>query len=83
MVPLWLAEQAFKAGRTPKAFVCIWLLHLAWKARAKTFTLPHGALRQKGVSREMKRRALAELEQAGLIKVERNGTKPVTVTLLY
>jgi hypothetical protein len=31
-VPLWWIEAAAKATRTPQAFVCVWLHHLAWKA---------------------------------------------------
>jgi hypothetical protein len=83
MVPIGWAERASKAVREPKFFVWLWLLHLAWKLHSKTFLLPNGALHAAGVSREMKRRALAELEQGGLIKVERCGNKNPTVTLLY
>lgn len=82
-IPLWWAEQATQATRQPKAMACIWLLHLAWSAHSKTFRLPNERLRVRGVSRYAKRRALLELERAGLIKVDREIGKSPTVTLLY
>ena len=38
-VPLWWIEQATRATKSPQAFVCVWLLHLAWKAGNMTFPL--------------------------------------------
>ena len=82
-IPLWWAEQAARATKTPQAYVWIWLLRLAWEAKAKTFPLPNQKLRQAGVSCEIKRRALAKLEVAGLLKVERRHGKTPVVTLNY
>lgn len=82
-VPLWWAEQAAKATSTPKAFVWIWLLHLAWKAKSNTLTLSNEQLRPFGVSRLIKYRALKELERVGLVQVVRDGKKATVVTLLY
>jgi ribosomal protein S19E (S16A) len=82
-VPLWWAELATQATRTPKAMVCIWLLHLAWAAHSKTFRLPNERLQVRGVSRYAKRRALQELEKAGLIQVTRERGKSPTVSLLH
>jgi hypothetical protein len=81
-VPLWWIEQATRATRTPKALVCIWLLHLAWKAKSATFSLPSGKLNKGGASRHAKRRALGELEAAGLITIERHRGKNPIVTLV-
>jgi len=81
-VPLWWIEQATRATMSPQAFVCIWLLHLAWKARSMTFPLPNGRLTKQGADRRAKRRALANLEAAGLITVERKDGKTPVVTLL-
>ena len=81
-VPLWWAEHAARATRTPKAMVWIWLLHLAWAARSNTFTLPNQRLHARGVSRGVKRRALRELEEAGLIQVTRRTRKCPVVTLI-
>jgi DNA-binding transcriptional ArsR family regulator len=82
-VPLWWAEQAVEATRTPKAMVWVWLLHLAWASHSKTFRLPNERLRLRGVSRDTKTRALRDLEKAGLIQVTREVGKSPTVTLLY
>jgi hypothetical protein len=82
-VPLRWAEQAARATGTPKAFVWIWLLHLAWKAKSNTFPLPNKQLRDRGVHRNTKGRALRELEAAGLIQVARTSRKTSAVTLLY
>jgi hypothetical protein len=82
-VPLWSAEQASQATRTPKAMAWVWLLHLAWAARSNTFRLPNERLKVRGVSRYVKRRALQDLEAAGLIRISRECGKSPTVTLLY
>ena len=81
-VPLWWITEATKATRTPKALVCIELLHKAWKTRSQTFSLPNGRLRKLGISREIKRRTLRELEAAGLITVERRHGKNPLVTMV-
>jgi DNA-binding GntR family transcriptional regulator len=60
----------------------IWLVHLAWKSESTTVCLSNAALASYGVSRETKRRALAKLEAAGLIKVERRPGRATIVTLL-
>jgi hypothetical protein len=44
-VPLRWAEQMTKATETPRAFVGIWLLHLAWKAGKLTFPLTQRSTR--------------------------------------
>ena len=81
-LPLWWAEHAAKATRTPKAMVWVWLAYLAWEQRSATFRLPNERLRIRGVGRHAKRQALRELEQAGLIQVTRETGKPPTVTLI-
>ena len=82
-VPLWWAEQAAQATRTPQAMVWLWLLHLSWKEHSPTFKLPNERLAVRGVSRSAKTRALHNLEAAGLIQVARARGKSPTVTLLY
>ena len=83
-VPLWWAEAAAKATRTPKALVWVELLHVSWKTKRLTFPLPCGRLEKKGVSRETRRRALRELGAAGLIKVvwQHGKTPIVTIVVL-
>ena len=82
-VPLWWAEQAAQATRTPQAMVWLWLLHLSWKEHSLTFKLPNEQLAVLGVSRSAKTRALRNLETAGLIQVARARGKSPMVTLLY
>jgi DNA-binding MarR family transcriptional regulator len=82
-VPLWWAEQAAQATRTSQAMVWLWLLHLSWKEHSPTFKLPNERLAVRGVKRSAKTRALRNLEEAGLIQVERERGKSPTVTLLY
>jgi hypothetical protein len=81
-VPLWWAEQMTQATGTAKAFVGLWLLYLAWKAKSSTVTLTSQQLKAHGVGRDAKCRALNELEAAGLIKVSRRKNKNPIVTLL-
>jgi hypothetical protein len=81
-VPLWWIEQATRATRSPQAFVCVWLLHLSWRARSMTFPLPNGRLGKRGSDRRAKARALAALEAAGLITVDRRHGKTPVVTLV-
>ena len=81
-VPLWWAGQAAQATGTPKAFVWIWLLHLHFKTHRTTFPMPNGNLQKLGVSRHTKRRALRELEAAGLITIVRQHGKTPIVSLM-
>jgi hypothetical protein len=81
-VPIrWMASAA-KATSAPKALVLIELLYAAWKAKSPTFALPNGRLAKLGVGRETKRRVLRDLEQAGLITVERPTRKTPIITLV-
>jgi hypothetical protein len=81
-VPLQWAAKAAKATKTPKALVWIWLLHINWKTKSATFPFPNTKLKNAGATRFTKRRALQELEIAGLITVEwRHGKTPI-VTLV-
>lgn len=80
-VPVPSAIAMTKATRTPKALIGMLLLHLAWRARSKTFPVSNEMLKRYGVTRETKRRALAELEAAGLIKVERRRGRAPVVTV--
>jgi hypothetical protein len=80
-VPLRLAAAAAHAIHSPQAFVYTWLLYLAWKARSPTFPLPNDSLAAYGVDRHAKKRALASLEKAGLVTVNRRARKSPVVTL--
>ena len=81
-VPLWWIAAATKATRTPKALVCVELLHVSWQTKSLTFPLPRGKLKKKGISRDTRLRALRDLEAAGLIKVAWQHGKTPVVTLV-
>jgi hypothetical protein len=82
MLTLTWAAKAAAATSTPKALVWIWLMHRSHKTRSKVVAVPNGALAQWSVSRYAKRRALQQLEVAGLIRVERRDRKTPVVRLL-
>jgi hypothetical protein len=81
-VPLQLAAKVAKLTRGHQFFVWIWLQHLAWKTKSRTFTVSNSALTQYGISRKTKWRALESLETAGLISIERFENKAPIVTLI-
>jgi len=81
-VPLWWIERAAHATRAPQAFVCVWLLHLAWKTKSTTFPVPNGLLEARGIDRRAKYRALAALEAAGMITVDQRDRKTPIVSLV-
>lgn len=81
-LPWWFAIEAAKATKTPAALVWIELAYRAWKAGSLTVPLPNMRLVKMGVSREVKRRILRDLEVAKLIKVERRHHKAPLVTLI-
>jgi hypothetical protein len=81
-VPLWWLEHVTKASRSPRLMFLVWLLRLSWEARSNTFPVPNGRLKARGVDRRVKRRALADLETAGVITVLRRHGKTPLVTLV-
>jgi hypothetical protein len=80
-IPLPAAAQAAIATRCGKLMVWIWLLHRSWRDRSMTVPVPNGALTKYGVSRRVKYLALSQLEDAGMITVDRRSRKTVVVTL--
>ena len=80
-VPLWWIAAAAKATKSPRTLVLTELLYSAWKTKRSTFPLPNASLARLGVSREVKRKVLRDLERAGLIVVDRPDRKTVVVTL--
>jgi hypothetical protein len=81
-VPLpWIAAAANHV-RSPATLVMVELLYASWKARRSTFSLPNVRLAKLGVSREIKRRVIRDLERGGLITVERKPSKSPIITLV-
>jgi hypothetical protein len=56
------------------------VLYEAWRNNGKPFGLSNKKLAGFGVSHDTKRRAILEMEQAGLIAVQRNGKRAPIVT---
>ena len=82
-VPLRLMLAASTAIREPTVlFVLVLLLHMEFEAHSPTFACPNGFMERFGVSRKMKRLALAKLEAAGFIVVQRSPRRAPIVTLL-
>jgi hypothetical protein len=61
--------------------VALYLLHRHWRTDGRPITLSNVAVQGIGVSAFKKWRALAELERAGLIEVERRARKSPIVKL--
>jgi hypothetical protein len=81
-VPLWWAQASAKATGSPAVLVLIELLRLQWKTRRMSFPVPNTRLKKLGVSREVKRRVLRDLQRAGLITVDQPTRKSPIVTLV-
>jgi hypothetical protein len=81
-VPLWWAETAAKATRSPALLVLIEILRIQWKRHGMTFPLPNARLKKLGVSREVKRRVLRDLQLAGLLTVEQLPGRAPLITLV-
>ena len=69
-------------GATGHTILVAWdLLYLHWKYKGEPIKLANGTLRFDGISRQSKWRALADLEQRGLIVVERRPSRSPLVRL--
>jgi hypothetical protein len=62
--------------------VALSILRQHWKTNGQPFRLSNAALEKEGVGRHSKWRALQELEEAGLIRVEMRPRKSPVVTVL-
>jgi len=80
--PLREVAAELKILGYPGAAALLVLRYEAWKAKGKPFALPNKRLSQCGVGREVKRRTLARLETAGVIRVERNGRQAPVIQWL-
>jgi hypothetical protein len=78
---VWIERLVGLSSKTVTVAHHILLLH--FKNHGQPFPLPNGQLSAKGVDREMKSWALAELERVGLIEVERRPKKSPIVRPLH
>jgi hypothetical protein len=75
MVPWTWVERLAKARFTATYRVTLHVLYRHWKGGGEPFTLSNGAVAMEGVGRRAKWRGLRELEQLGLITIERRKRK--------
>jgi len=80
-VPGEWAHRLCRAKHLSSYKVAVYLLHLHWKSRGKPIRLANAALKQMGVGRDAKWRALLELETLGLVEVSRRDRKSPEVIL--
>jgi hypothetical protein len=81
-VTLELAERVARLTRSPTTLVLIELLYAAWKARGASFPLPNARFRQLGVSRNITRKVLLDLECGKVIAVQRLRSRAPIITML-
>jgi hypothetical protein len=82
MVSRWQFDRLCKAKHFAAERVFLHLLFLTWRSPRKSVRLANAGLKQKGVSRYIKRRVLRELEALGLIGADWQSRKSPTVTVL-
>jgi hypothetical protein len=82
LLPLGWAAQAAAATNTRRALVWVWLVQQVRRTGSNTVAMSNEALAGYGVSRKMKTLALRQLQEAGLVAVERSPGKAPIVTLL-
>jgi hypothetical protein len=63
--------------------VALYLLHEAWRSQNRHVKLANVGLRGLGVGREGKRHALEQLEEAGLVSIERKDRKSPVVKVKF
>jgi hypothetical protein len=83
MVPWTWIERLNRARAVSTYRVAFHILHKHWKKHGRPFVLGNRAMAEDGITRYRKRDALRELEELGLIQVERRVRKsPVIAVLL-
>jgi hypothetical protein len=80
-VPWTWIEQLAKARYIATYRLALHLLYRHWKSGGQPFTLSNGAVAEEGVTRRTKWRALCELEQLGLVTIERRKRKSPRITV--
>jgi hypothetical protein len=81
-VPWVWAERLAKAHYAATYRVALHVLHQHWKKHGEPFTLANGDVGWVGVSPRQKWRALGELEQLGLVRIERRPRKSPRITIV-
>jgi hypothetical protein len=79
-VPWTWVERLAEARYIATYRVALHVLYRHWKNGGEPFTLSNGMVAMEGVERRAKWRALRELEQLGLITIERRKRKTPRIT---
>ena len=82
-VPMGWIDKLAETKRRSTWPVALCLLRLSWKKESTTVSLPNSALKEFGVSRREKTRALDELKIKKLVTIESAIKKAPRVTLLF
>jgi hypothetical protein len=81
VLPLAEAAAEFNALKCPTTLVWVALRYERWRQKGNTIRLPTALLRSWGLkSRTARARALARIERAGLVRVERRPGRAARVT---
>jgi hypothetical protein len=79
----WTWVEKLAPSRSANTYrVALYLLYMHWKNKEAPFKLANGMLAIDGVTRFSKWRALQELEQAGLIRIEKRPRKSPVITVV-
>ena len=81
-VPGVWVERLAKARHIATYRIALHVLYRHWKTSGEPFTLSNGMVAMEGVGRRAKWRALQEMEQLGLITIERRKRKTPRITVL-
>jgi hypothetical protein len=81
-VPLALATKVAKATGGRRMLVWLYLLFQSWRRQQPSVTVSSTDLKKLGVGRQVKVRALRDLEAAGLIVVEWRANKNPVATFV-
>jgi hypothetical protein len=81
-VPWTWVERLAKARHASTLQVAHCVLYLHWHGGSDQFPLANGMLPEHGIDRWRKWRGLRELEELGLIAVERRGRKSPLITII-
>jgi hypothetical protein len=77
----WYEPLNGASGQTYR--VALHLLYLHWRGKGEPIKLANGMLKEDGISRHTKRRALLDLERRGIITVEWRPKRSPIVTLCF
>jgi hypothetical protein len=82
MLPMCWKDRLRQAQHAGSLKLALHLHYLAWKTGERSIQLSNAVANDAGVTRRSKWRALSELDQLGLVVLERRGRRSPIVTIL-